>query len=142
MLHNLFGATSTPFCVPFKSILHLNSVIVTLSWCYTVALEMLKQRYKKNYRTLNVIKNMILVTLTHVNSMKCLKQVFRWASSLRLTIFWKWEWYIWAYTRNRRLNIVFTTSLKLGGKGAPAKYIWTCCELKVICTYPGGYFIS
>ena len=53
--------------------------------------------------------------------MKCLKQVLRWASSLRLTIFWKWEWYIWAYTLKRRLNIVLTTSWKLGGKGAPAK---------------------
>lgn len=30
--------------------------------------------------------------LTQVNSMKCLKHVFRWASSLRLTIFWKCEW--------------------------------------------------
>jgi len=55
-----------------------------------------------------------------VKSIKCLKHVFRWASSLRLTIFWKWEWYIWAYTRNSRLNIVFTTSLKLAGNGEPA----------------------
>lgn len=34
--------------------------------------------------------------LTVVNRMKCLKHVLRWASSLRLTIFWKWEWYMWA----------------------------------------------
>jgi len=26
---------------------------------------------------------------------------------------------MWAYTRNSRLNIVFTTSLKFGGNGAP-----------------------
>ena len=51
--------------------------------------------------------------------MKCLKQVLRWASSLRLTILWKCEWYIWAYTRKRRLKIVFTTSRKLGGNGTP-----------------------
>lgn len=57
---------------------------------------------------------------SQVKSIKCLKHVFRWASSLRLTIFWKWEWYIWAYTRNSRLNIVFTTSLKLVGNGEPS----------------------
>lgn len=66
-------------------------------------------------------KAKLLRVLTQVNSMKCLKQVFKWASSLRLTIFWKWEWYMWAYTRKSLLNIVFTTSLKLGGNGAPEK---------------------
>lgn len=57
-----------------------------------------------------------------MKSIKCLKQVFKWASSLRLTIFWKWEWYMWAYTRNKRLNIVFTTSLKLAGNGEPERF--------------------
>lgn len=61
----------------------------------------------------------ITTLLTLTKKMKCLKQVFRWASSPSAHICLKWEWYMCAYTRNSRLYMVRTTSMKLGGKGSP-----------------------
>lgn len=60
-----------------------------------------------------------LSIITNVKSVKCLKQVLRCASSWSFIIVWKCEWYMCAYTLNRRLKIVLTTSRKLGGKGDP-----------------------
>ena len=55
-------------------------------------------------------------------NMKCLKLVFRCASSPNWTTSVKCWWYIWAYTRNRRFSIVFAIALKFLGKGTPFSF--------------------
>ena len=56
---------------------------------------------------------------TFVKYMKCLKQVFKCASSPSAQTCLKWVWYMWAYTRNRRLKMAQMTLWNVGGKGSP-----------------------
>ena len=53
--------------------------------------------------------------------MKCLKEVFKCASSVKSMTCWKWAWYTWAYTRNRRLRIVLAMVIKFLGKDTPGE---------------------
>lgn len=68
-------------------------------------------------------------------NMKCLKDVFKCASSLSCTTSLKCWWYMCAYTRNNLFSIVLAMDWKFFGNGTPEKEKKQCtyCSNKYKC---------